>query len=190
MKIRKGLVSNSSSASFILVCDDFDKMNLLNIFLNKAKKGNINWGGLPLWIQTIKDLEDFLETELKEIDDLIKIAKRRAEDITAFEDEDVKRLIALWTETILHTNPETATLRDLKGFNYEPSDVVRFETAWINREIKRQEQRKEDIETILSKIGPKLDKETEVLLLEVDNWDAGDFKKILYHLDVDVLLQV
>ncbi len=207
MKIRAGLVSNSSSASFLLAVDTQKKLDLLQLILKGVQQRsfkNAPWLYGKEEACTVADLKRHLTYSIERLEKYKTHREKALKFLLSILNKPTARqAIATWIEIApdksdLYIDPTTLLSRIKFESSYSETSIKAHLDDAFEAELYRQngdlEQIEENIKeatSILETIPMyDLSDETLVLVVEVDNGDTQTIRKTAQALDIPTLHEV
>jgi hypothetical protein len=207
MKVRTGLVSNSSSASFLLAIDTEKQLDLLRLILKgiKLKKdSDRHWLWGPDQTNTVGMLKGNLSFSLGRLKKQRELRQKTIDFLRSLEKKPTARqAIATWIETTdllsdLYVNTNCLTGRP--KILPHPSDIPI--KKWIEERFEQELHRQvidlktldgfiTEATTLIDRIEDyKLSDDTPVMVIDVDNYDLSTIRDTVKTLDILTLHEV
>jgi len=214
VKIRNGMVSNSSSSSFLLAIDSEKKLELLHLVLKGIPQKNFNhrnwlYGG-GTTVDNVGDMKLVLLNGVKNLKTYEKSREVVIHFLQGLKDKPTARqAIATWISMDHDPNhgyvdvgkmvesPRVKNyIREDKKLSH--AEVEREIDSEFDSELYRQENNLEKIrheiteaQSLLSQIEEyKLSDETTIMVIEVDNWDTKTIRTAAKSLDILTLHEI
>lgn len=196
MKIRSGLVSNSSSASFTIVGGDKKKLRLLNLVLGKYNNPN-ELLKIPEWEDvTVGGLKNNIKKEIEETKKDIEWAEKKKEFLESLDNSPkAKKTLVTWMkiQDQSPSNPTTWSVRDNRRWERKIKPTILEEiqrTEWSISGLINKKRRAQKLLDSIWAFNPKIDDDKEVFLIEVDNYGMTQVEEAIELLEIPIIQKV
>ncbi len=187
MKIRKGLVSNSSSSSFLIACDTKEKLILLNLVLRGLpNRGRHRYPYIPSEVTTIKELRLWTDREIENLEKDISVTEEKLKLFNSLKTNKIaQQAIMSWLEI----EPSKTKEYSIEGIQYTAKIEDEFQRMINGFSIRTKSLKKKisDLAATVKDIDPKLLEDSTVLLLDIDSYDRSAFEEGFKALNIQII---